>query len=189
MPTYFSCFIRDWASAEGPFWEGGRFAKAKVTILLLEVFKSGNKGTERSEMYKRTLQLLKKMPHLGNFPFLSCVYLLVPSFTESQNPSMAGGGRDLCGSPSPTPCPSRVTQSRLHRTLSRWVWNISREGDSTTSLVLGLHLLRRDCFWFGYLPSTPPSCPFCPVPHLCKSTRPGDKWRVKEQGKEWGESA
>ena len=27
-----------------------------------------------------------------------------------------------------------VTYSRLHRTLSRWVLNISREGDSTTSL-------------------------------------------------------
>ena len=29
---------------------------------------------------------------------------------------------------------SRVTYSRLQRTLSRWVQNISREGDSTTSL-------------------------------------------------------
>jgi len=28
------------------------------------------------------------------------------------------------------PCRSRVTYSRLHRTLSRWGWNISREGDS-----------------------------------------------------------
>ena len=54
--------------------------------------------------------------------------------TESLNDSMVGVGRDLCGSPSPTPCWSRVTQSRLHRTLSRRVWNISREGDSTTSL-------------------------------------------------------
>ena len=32
------------------------------------------------------------------------------------------------------PCRSRVTYSRLHRTLSRRVLNISREGDSTTSL-------------------------------------------------------
>ena len=32
------------------------------------------------------------------------------------------------------PCRSRVTYSRLHRTLSRWVLNISREGDSTASL-------------------------------------------------------
>jgi len=47
---------------------------------------------------------------------------------------MVGVGRDLCGSPSPAPCRSRVTQSRLHRTLSRWVWNISREEDSTASL-------------------------------------------------------
>jgi len=31
-------------------------------------------------------------------------------------------------------CPSRVTYSRLHRTLSRQVLNNSREGDSTTSL-------------------------------------------------------
>ena len=54
--------------------------------------------------------------------------------TESQNPSMAGVWRALCGSPSPTLCPSRVTQSRLHSTTSRWVWNISREGDSTASL-------------------------------------------------------
>jgi len=55
-------------------------------------------------------------------------------FTESQNPSMAGVGRDLWESPSPTPCRSRVTQSRLHRTASRRILNISREGDSTASL-------------------------------------------------------
>ena len=54
--------------------------------------------------------------------------------TELQNHRMVGVGRDLCGSPSPTPCPSRVTQNRLHRTTSRRGWNISREGDSTTSL-------------------------------------------------------
>ena len=43
-------------------------------------------------------------------------------------------GRDLCGSPGPTSCRSRVTQSRLHRTASRRVLNISRHGDSTASL-------------------------------------------------------
>ena len=32
------------------------------------------------------------------------------------------------------PCQSSITYSRLHRTLSRQVLNISREGDSTTSL-------------------------------------------------------
>ena len=41
--------------------------------------------------------------------------------SESPNPSMVGVGRALCGSPSPTPCPSRVTHSRLHSTVSRWV--------------------------------------------------------------------
>ena len=53
---------------------------------------------------------------------------------ESQNHRMVGVGRDLCGSPSPTPCRSRVTYSRLHRTLSRRGWNISRAGDSTAPL-------------------------------------------------------
>jgi len=38
------------------------------------------------------------------------------------------------GHPVQPPCRSRVTQSRLHSTLSRRVLNISREGDSTTSL-------------------------------------------------------
>jgi len=54
--------------------------------------------------------------------------------TESQNDRMVEVGRDLCGPPSPTPCPSRVTQSRMHSTASRQGWNISREGDSTASL-------------------------------------------------------
>ena len=37
---------------------------------------------------------------------------------RSQNHRMVGVGRDLCGSSSPTPCRSRVTYSRLHRTRS-----------------------------------------------------------------------
>ena len=45
----------------------------------------------------------------------------------SENHRMSGVGRDLCGSSSPTPCRSRVTYSRLHRTLSRQGLNISRE--------------------------------------------------------------
>jgi len=44
------------------------------------------------------------------------------------NYRMVGVGRDLCGSPSPAPCRSRVTQSRPHRTASRRVLNICREG-------------------------------------------------------------
>jgi len=51
-----------------------------------------------------------------------------------QNHRMAGVGRDLWGSPSHTPCQSRVTQSRLHRTASRRSLNISREGDFPTPL-------------------------------------------------------
>jgi len=58
----------------------------------------------------------------------SCIRLI------TQNHRMVGVGRDLWGSPSPTPCPSRVAYSRLQRTLSRRVLNISREGDSTASL-------------------------------------------------------
>lgn len=77
----FTYFKRDGASAEGPFGEGGSSAKGRVTILLPNFFLPGNKGTERSEMYKLSLRILKKMPHLGNFPFLSRVYFLVSSFT------------------------------------------------------------------------------------------------------------
>ena len=44
---------------------------------------------------------------------------------------MEGTSVGHLGQPS---CQSMVTQSRLHRTLSRWVLNISREGDSTASL-------------------------------------------------------
>ena len=54
-----------------------------------------------------------------------------PRIPESQH---GGVGRALCGSPSPTPCPSSVTQSRGHSTASRQGLNISREGDSTASL-------------------------------------------------------
>jgi len=46
---------------------------------------------------------------------------------------MLGVGRDLCGSSSPTHLPKQ-SHLLLHRTFSRWVLNISREGDSTTSL-------------------------------------------------------
>ena len=51
--------------------------------------------------------------------------------SESQN---GRGWKGPLGSPSPTPCPRRVTHSRLHSTASRRGWNISREGDSTASL-------------------------------------------------------
>ena len=73
-----------------------------------------------------------------SLPWVSTLFLLLITplllILASQNHSMAGVGRALCGSPSPTPCPSRVIQSRLHSTTSRRVLNISREGDSTASL-------------------------------------------------------
>ena len=52
-----------------------------------------------------------------------------------------------------SPCQSRVTQSRLHRTLSRQVLNISREGDSTAplgSLFQGSVTLRVKKFFLMY---------------------------------------
>ncbi|KAM6336809.1 coiled-coil domain-containing protein 30 [Alca torda] len=60
--------------------------------------------------------------------------LQVSSRAFSQNHRLAGVGRDLWRSSHPTPCQSRVTQSRWHRNASGRVWNVSRDGDSTTSL-------------------------------------------------------
>ena len=86
--------------------------------------------------------------------------------TESQNHRMVGVGRDLWGSPSPTPCPSRVTQSRLHRTALRWVLNISREGDSTAplgSLGQGSVTLRGKKFFLLFRRNFP-GFSLCPLP-------------------------
>jgi len=56
------------------------------------------------------------------------------SFVDDRIPAW-WGLEGTCGdSPVQPLCQSRVTQSRLHKTLSRRVLNISREGDSTTSL-------------------------------------------------------
>jgi len=68
--------------------------------------------------------------HAQQGPVEALRHLRGSNATESQNRRMVGVGRALCGSPSPTPCPSRVTQSRLHRTASRRVLNISREQPS-----------------------------------------------------------
>ena len=70
-----------------------------------------------------------------------------------QNHRRFGVESDLCGSPTPTPCPSRVTQSRLHSTAARRGWNISREGDSTASLGSlgqGSVTLRGKKFFLGF---------------------------------------
>ena len=61
------------------------------------------------------------------------------------------------GHPAQPPCWSRVTQSRLHRTLSRWVWNISREGDSTMLQCGADAALLLPCCCMGAF--TPPWCP------------------------------
>ena len=42
---------------------------------------------------------------------------------------------------SPTPCPSRVTQSRLHSTVARRGWNISREGEAAAGFEAGAVLI------------------------------------------------
>jgi len=77
--------------------------------------------------------LLQKHIQCRSSSSLQQLRLFFPG-VDPQNHRTVRIGRDLCGSSSPTPCRSRVTQSRLHRTLSRWVLNISREGDSTAPL-------------------------------------------------------
>jgi len=59
-------------------------------------------------------------PHLPRFAGTRETQGAKPSTPPApQNHRMIGVGRALCGSPSPAPCPSRVTHSRLHRTTSR----------------------------------------------------------------------
>jgi len=63
---------------------------------------------------------------LGNTPTLNLTLHRITEWSGLAGPSV--------GHPAQPSCRSRVTQSRLHRTLSRQVLNISREEDSTTSL-------------------------------------------------------
>jgi len=90
--------------------------------------------------------------HLRYLRYLCCSAVTQQFLiTESQNHRVVGAGRDLCGSPSPTPCQSRVTQSRLHSTASRRVLNISREGDSTASLGNYVPILQMCLGLYQYL--------------------------------------
>ena len=52
----------------------------------------------------------------------------------SQNHEVAEVGTDLWRSSGPIPCSSRVSYSRLPRTMTSRISNISKDGDSTTSL-------------------------------------------------------
>ena len=56
------------------------------------------------------------------------------NFTESQNHRIVGAGRDLCGSSSPTLLLKQGHLQQAAQDLVQAVLNISREGDSTTSL-------------------------------------------------------
>jgi len=70
------------------------------------------------------------------------------------------------GHPAQLSCRSRVTQSWLHRTLSRQVLNISREGDSTAplgSLCQGSVTLRVKKFFLVFRRNFPCSS-LCPLP-------------------------
>lgn len=55
---------------------------------------------------------------------------------NSQNHRIAGIGKDLWSSSSPTPLLKQVSYNRLHKKASRCVLNISRR--STTSLISSL---------------------------------------------------
>ena len=65
---------------------------------------------------------------VGFFLFCFCFFFFISKHfvfsmeRNSQNDRMVGVGSDPWGSSGPAPCRSRVTQSRLHRTLSRQVW-------------------------------------------------------------------
>jgi len=67
---------------------------------------------------------------IGN-EYLACLYIESQNHRITEWQGLEGTSVDHLVQP---PCQSRVTYSRLHRTASRQVLNISREGESTTSL-------------------------------------------------------
>ena len=92
-----------------------------------------------------TLKLLVKHPPQAKPGKFSLAFHRITEWSGLQGTSV--------GHPAQPPCPSRVTHSRLHRTASRRGWNISREGDSTTSLgslFQGSGTLRGKKFFLGF---------------------------------------
>lgn len=53
--------------------------------------------------------------------------------SNNHRPVQCGKEPQASSDPTP-PCSTRATLSHLPRTMSRWLWNTSRDGDSTTSL-------------------------------------------------------
>jgi len=115
-------FERSWRTGEVP----KDLRKANVT----PIFKKGKKedpGNYRlvsltsipgKMMEQHNLEVIIKQVEEKNHRITECSGLEGTSVGHLVQPS----------------CRSRTTYSRLHRTLSRWVLNISREGESTTSL-------------------------------------------------------
>jgi len=114
----------------------------------------------------RDLFLRHRQNHSNLILHTLCFPVEEPWEKSSQNHRMVEVGRDLCGSPSPAPCQSRVTQSRLHSTASRRVLSISREGDSTASLASlgqGSITLRVKKFFLMFRWNSP-CFSLCPLP-------------------------
>ena len=77
-----------------------------------------------------------KVVNLGEYPSCSLLNILFDIYFYRNESITEWSGLEgtSVGHLVQPPCRSRGTCSRLHRTLSRQVLNISREGDSTTSL-------------------------------------------------------
>ncbi|KFR13038.1 Serine/threonine-protein phosphatase 6 regulatory subunit 3, partial [Opisthocomus hoazin] len=146
----------------------------QVLLTLLETRRSGVEGLMDSytQGFERSYTVNSSILH-GIEPRLKDFHQLLLNppkltndvgwLTESQH---GRGWKGPLGSPSATPCPSKVTQSRGHSTAARRGWNISREGDSTASLGSlgqGSVTLRGKKFFLGFSWSFLCSS-LCPLP-------------------------